>query len=146
MHVSLTLIGGDYVATPIDLLRRYREIIESPIDPSNCESGECLSILFNSEWVTILVTRSPEMDGFCFIEVEVSFPVCAIEPTPSSSSAKQKEARVFTCALIAHLNYLLRLQDYGFTLGIISTEGIWSAVIEIEKALEVPFFETIIPP
>ena len=105
-----------------------------------------LSILFNSEWVTILVTRSPEMDGFCFIEVEVSFPVCAIEPTPSSSSAKQKEARVFTCALIAHLNYLLRLQDYGFTLGIISTEGIWSAVIEIEKALEVPFFETIIPP
>ncbi len=134
------------MATPTNLMHKYNEIILSPIDSSACVSGECASMLYNSEWVTILVIRSPKLGEPHSIEVEVSFPICVIDPNSSSSGIQQKEAREFTYSTINYLNYLLKLQDSGFTLGIISAEGIWSAVIEIKEALDESFFEKIIPP
>ena len=125
---------------------KYHEIIQTPIDPSSCASGECISLLYHSEWTTIIVIRSPELEELHSIEVEVTFPLCMIDPAPSSSKREQNEAREFTHSTIKHLKYLLKLQQNGFSLGLISTEGIWSAVIEITDPPDASFFEIIIPP
>lgn len=132
--------------TPSDLKHKYDEIIQADIDLDTCVSGECVSTLYSSEWVTIIVIRFPEPDMPCSIEVEVSFPTCVIDPSPSQSNEVQKEAREFTYSAINHLRYLLDLLDIGFTLGIISTEGIWSAVIEINEPPDDSFFVKLIPP
>jgi len=80
------------------------------------------------------------------IEIEVSLPHCIIEPSCPSIKNEQKEARKFIDTNIEHLNYLLRLQKIGFSLGILSSEGIWSAVLKIKGDPGLELFNTLLPP
>lgn len=132
--------------TSTDLARKYREILSSPVDTRSCESGECVSLLFDAEWVKIMIVRSPESTELCSIEIEISLPACIIEPTLLSPTDTQNEARAFVKSTISHLDYFLRLQDLGFKLGIISDEGIWSAVLDAKDANIAALFDTLIPP
>ena len=134
------------MSTPSDLLQRYRDTISGPVVSDTCISGECVSKLLETPWVRIMVIRYQMAPNISTIEIEVSLPNCIIEPTCPSTSAEQEEARKFIDTNLHHLKYLLTLQDAGFSLGILSTEGIWSAVLKIKGDPGLELFNTLIPP
>ena len=129
-----------------DLLQRYHSLVSDPIDSETCVSGECVSILLETPWVKILVVRYQMAPKIYMIEIEVSLPHCNIEPTYPATTADQDEARNFIDSNLAHLKYLLRLQEAGFSLGILSAEGIWSAVLKIKGDPSLELFNTLLPP
>lgn len=129
-----------------DLLEQFQSLISGPIVSDTCISGECVSILVETAWVRIMVVRYQVAPEICTIEIEVSLPNCIIEPTYPSTAIKKDEARKFINSNLDHLKYLLRLQEVGFSLGILSNEGIWSAVLKIEGDPNEKLFEILLPP
>ncbi|TFG98602.1 hypothetical protein E4H12_05645 [Candidatus Thorarchaeota archaeon] len=103
-------------------------------------------MLVETAWVKVLVVRYQVAPKICTIEIEVSLPNCIIEPTFPSNATKKEEARKFINSNLDHLKYLLRLQEAGFALGILSTEGIWSAVLKIKRDPGLELFNTLLPP
>ncbi|MFW9843345.1 MAG: hypothetical protein ACFFEV_02095 [Candidatus Thorarchaeota archaeon] len=132
--------------TNSDLLQRYRDTVSGPIVSDTCISGECVSKLLETSWVKLMVVRYQMAPKICTIEIEVSLPNCIIEPTCPSSTDEQEEARKFIDTNLEHLKYLLRLQEIGFSLGVLSTEGIWSAVLKIKDEPDLELFNNLLPP
>ena len=129
-----------------DLLEQYQSLISNPVESEGCISGECVAILLETAWVKLMVIRYQMAPDICTIEIEVSLPYCIVDPTFPSIEARQEEARVFIKSHLSHLKYLLGLQEIGFSLGILSTEGIWSAVLRIDGTPDADLFKTLIPP
>lgn len=129
-----------------DLLQRYHNLISEPIISDTCVSGECVSKLLETPWVKIMVVRYQMAPEICMIEIEVSLPHCNIEPTYPATTKDQDEARNFIDSNLAHLKYLLRLQEAGFSLGILSAEGIWSAILKIKGEPSLELFNSLLPP
>ena len=48
--------------------------------------------------------------------------------------------------LIKHLEYLLRLDEEGLTLGVMSRDGLWTAYLDIDVLPQDDMFKTLIPP
>ena len=110
-----------------DLLQQYQSLISNPVESEGCISGECVAILHETSWVKIMIIRYQMAPEICTIEIEVSLPHCIVDPTYPSIKARQDEARLYIENHLRHLQYLLKLQKVGFSLGIFSTESIWSA-------------------
>ena len=132
--------------TATDLLQRYKDTLTEPVVSDSCISGECVSKLLETPWVKILVIRYQIAPKITTIEIEVSLPHCIIEPTCPSSTKEQETAREFIEANLAHLKYLITLQNIGFSLGILSTESIWSAVLKIKDEPSLELFNSLLPP
>lgn len=129
-----------------ELLQRYNEIVSGSVVSDICISGECVSMLYETSWVKILIVRYQVAPNICSIEVEISFPNCVIEVVYPSPAAAQEQAQEYIGSTVDHLKYLLKLKDAGFSLGILSLEGIWSAVLQIKGNPDVKLFETLLPP
>jgi len=129
-----------------DLLHQYESLVSSPVESEGCISGECVATLHETSWVKIMVVRYQMAPEICTIEIEVSLPYCIVDPTFPSIETGQVESQKYIESHLNHLKYLLKLQREGFSLGIISTEGIWSAVLKIEGTPDAKLFEIIIPP
>ena len=52
----------------------------------------------------------------------------------------------FVQSLIKYLEYLLRLDEEGLTLGVMSRDGLWTAYIEIDDTPPDSLFKALIPP
>jgi hypothetical protein len=128
------------------LLQRYTEIISGPVVSDACISGECVSMLYETSWVKVMVVRYQVAPNIYSIEVEISFPDCVIEVVFPSPAAAQEQAHEYIESTVDHLKYLLKLKDAGFSLGILSLEGIWSAVLQIKGNPDVKLFEALLPP
>lgn len=128
------------------LLQRYNEIISGPIVSDTCISGECVSKLYETSWVKVMVVRYQVAPDICSIEVEISFPDCVIEVVFPSSAPAQEQAQKYIESTVDHMKYLIKLKDAGFSLGILSSEGIWSAVLQIKGTPDVELFESLLPP
>ena len=129
-----------------DLLQRYQNLVSDPISSDSCISGECVTKLLETPWVKIMVVRYQMAPKICMIEIEVSLPYCNIELTYPPSDSGQREARNFIDSNLAHLKYLLQLQEAGFSLGILSAEGIWSAILKIKGDPSLELFNSLLPP
>ena len=132
--------------TASDLLQRYNDIISGPVSSDTCISGECVSMLLETSWVKMMVVRYQVAPNIYTIEIEVSLPRCVIEPAFPSTTDGKEQARKFIDSNLDHLKYLLRLQETGFSLGILSSEGIWSAVLKINENPDEKLFEILLPP
>jgi hypothetical protein len=109
-------------------------------------NDESVSILYGTDWVKIMVVRDPESPEICFIEVEISLPPCTIDPSTCTEALHDGTARKFIEDTISHLEYLLRLEEAGLVIGILSAEGIWSASLTAQENPDVKMFEVLIPP
>jgi hypothetical protein len=132
--------------TASDLMHLYQDTVSEPVESRTCISGECVSKLLETSWIKIMVIRYQVAPKICTIEIEVSLPNCIIEPSCPASKAEQEKARRFIDTNIDHLTYLLNLQKAGFSLGILSTEGIWSAVLKVQDKPGLELFNTLLPP
>lgn len=129
-----------------ELLQLYNEITSGPIVSDTCISGECVSKLYETSWVKVMVVRYQVAPDICSIEVEISFPDCVIEVVFPSPAPAQEQAQKYIGNTVDHMEYLLKLKDAGFSLGILSLEGIWSAVLQIKGTPDVELFESLLPP
>jgi hypothetical protein len=107
--------------------------------PTPEDGEESISILCQNEWVRILTVYESETSEKWRIEVEVSLPS---QKNPQSG----KDVREFVQNLIKHLDYLLRLDNEGLTLGVMSRDGLWTAYIDFVTLPEDRLFKTLIPP
>lgn len=107
--------------------------------PLPSESEESVSVLCQNDWVRILTVRDSDTLDKWRIEVEVSLPS---QTDPESG----KDVAKFVQNLIRHLEYLLRLDDEGLTLGVMFRDGLWTAYLEIDDLPQDRLFEALIPP
>jgi len=129
-----------------ELLQWYNEIISGPVSSDTCISGECVSMLYETSWVKVMVVRYQIAPDICSIEVEFSFPDCVIEVVFPAPAPEQEQAQRYIESTVDYMKYLLKLKNAGFSLGILSLEGIWSAVLQIKGTPEVKLFESLLPP
>ncbi|MFW9958326.1 MAG: hypothetical protein ACFFCT_09645 [Candidatus Odinarchaeota archaeon] len=129
--------------TSTELLQRYRGIISEPIKG---DLDESITLLYKTDWVKIMIVRDAQSSEPCSIEIEITLPPCIIEPSTDDADSQKGVARKFIEDTISHLEYLLRLEEAGLILGIISVEGIWSASLLVCNSPDETFFEVLIPP
>lgn len=103
------------------------------------ESEESVSVLSQNDWVRILTVCDSDTSEKWRIEVEVSLPS---QKDPQS----EKVVKNFLQNLIRHLEYLLRLDEEGFILGVMSRDGLWTAYLDIEGLPQDSLFKALIPP
>lgn len=107
--------------------------------PISDENEESVSVLSENDWVRILTVCDSEISEKWRIEVEVSLPS---HEDPHS----QSDVKSFIRNLIKHLEYLLRLDEEGLTLGVLSRDGLWTAYLEINDLPQDTLFKALIPP
>lgn len=132
--------------SPSEMNQRYQEIVHAPISSVDSECGESISNLCNTDWIQILVVRNLDSPNICNIEIEISMPTCVVEPSLTLPQPLREKARTHIENTINHLKYLLNLESVGMTLGVLSAEGIWSAVLEMKDSPDDTLFEKISPP
>lgn len=103
------------------------------------ESEESVSVLSQNDWVRILTVYDSDTSEKWRIEVEVSLPS---QRDPKTG----KDVKNFLQNLIRHLEYLLRLDEEGLTLGVMSRDGLWTAYLDIEVLPQDDLFKALIPP
>lgn len=117
--------------------------------PLLSESEESVSVLCQNDWVRILTVRDSDTLDKWRIEVEVSLPSELMSITsqqPPTDNHSGEEVKRFVQDLIKHLEYLLRLDDEGLTLGVMSRDGLWTAYLEIDDPPPDSLFRALIPP
>ena len=127
-----------------NLIKKFNKLIQSPIDSSNCnEDGESTVNLLQSDWTRILLVRNIEKPNEVQIEVESSLPKFNII---EENQAEGAIARTLVKEMIAQLEYLLKLQESGFTLDVIGQECLWTAFKTFDSVPDENMLELLLPP
>jgi hypothetical protein len=128
-----------------ELKNKYRELVSAPVTITEYnEDGESVSLLFENEWVRILVIRQNDVSDIT-IEVESSLPQkCGT--SPSSSKSSKKETKQILLGALNHLQYLQELGEIGFDLEVISQDCLWTASQIFTKEIDLSVFEKLCPP
>lgn len=121
-----------------DLREEYRQAIASPLVYSKIHHENGLPIiLFSNDWVRILLVRR---DGKSLNTIEVELSVSG------RSDATQMNHQQTISTLINHLNYLLRLHEYGFRLEAMEDDVLWTAAMEVSLEPHIELFQVLLPP
>ena len=98
-----------------------------------------------TDWVRVLLLKHNTDSRIVSIEVESYLPDFVEKGTDSDSGEKRDMVEVVN-GMIAHLQYLLKLGTSGFNLDFIGPDYLWTATRDIDKTLDLDFFEVLIPP
>jgi hypothetical protein len=129
-----------------ELKSKYIQAITK--QPSSSDE-EAVCVLWQNEWVRILTVRDSDSSEKWRIEVEVSLPsklISTTSPQPSTDTHSGEEVKRIVQCLMKHLEYLLRLNDEGLTLGVMTRDGLWTAYLEIDDPPQDSLFKALIPP
>jgi hypothetical protein len=127
-----------------NLIKKFNKLIQTPIDSSNCnEDGESTVNLFQSDWTRILLVRSIEKPNEVQIEVESSLPKFG---TAEVNKTEGVVVGNLVKEMIDQLQYLLKLQESGFTLDVIGQECLWTASKTFDCAPDENMFQLLLPP
>lgn len=127
-----------------ELQERFVRILGTTV-----EEDEVVESLFETDWIRILVTRTTDEPDCVQLEVELAIPACIIDSLRNevpSSIPGCRTARAFVEMTIAHLRYLIRLEEVGLELSVAPNDGIWSASTTVESTPPIPFFAELLPP
>jgi hypothetical protein len=123
------------------MLSRIKDLADLPMNQAEVgSSGERLSVLTRTDWLQILLLRFPENPEMLTIEVEVFMPT---GPRAESDSRRPKQ---MPSAMIAHMEYLIRLVDAGFSLKIAGEECLWVASKHFKGLPSSEIAEVLLPP
>ncbi|MDO8055354.1 MAG: hypothetical protein Q6361_00695 [Candidatus Hermodarchaeota archaeon] len=115
-----------------DFVKAYeRFLVEDKPVPIRA-SDENVETIYETDWVQILLVREIPTDAEVKLVVEVSFPTWMQTLSLTSSTTEVEgdhtsRLRSVLHDLILHLEYLLKLSEAGFRLGVIVEEGFWTA-------------------
>ena len=93
---------------------------------------EITKILFQTKFLRVLMTRRRNEPDVISLDVELSFPFWMdseshIDYREQVVNSHQADLHEFLVVMIHHLEYLLRLRDDGFLLGLIGQGCVWTA-------------------
>jgi hypothetical protein len=124
-----------------DISLRLQELVEAPLEPSDVDqSGSSMSVLCRTDWVEILVLRCVENPETLRIEVEISMPV---ETRPDRHIGQPER---LPSDMIAHMEYLLKLLDVGFSLHVVGEEGLWITTSQFTGIPSPDVVQRLVPP
>ena len=133
-----------------NLQSRFSEIINTePAYHEITERQESLSILYKTNWVRILVVRTPEDSQSIIIEVEVSQPYSSASFTssfPPDSKQKSNETRQILEQFIEHIKYILKLQTSDFFIDFVGNDCLILASRCFKETPSAEIFELLLPP
>jgi hypothetical protein len=143
--------GANQTMNYSDLVKAYEQFVadDNPIVPG--DTSEKVELVYETEWVQILLVRKIPSDAEVKLVVEVSFPTW-METFSLTSNATEAERdhtnilRPVLHELILHIEYLLKLSEAGFRLGVIVEEGFWTAWTPLTASPSVQLFSAISPP
>jgi hypothetical protein len=134
-----------------DLVKAYEQFVadDGPIVPR--DTFEKVELVFETEWVQILLVRKIPSDAEVKLVVEVSFPTWTqtYSLTTNATDPERDHTNVLRSVLhelILHTEYLLKLSEAGFRLGVIVEEGFWTAWAPLTTSPSVQLFSAISPP
>ncbi|MFW9792873.1 MAG: hypothetical protein ACFFEE_01120 [Candidatus Thorarchaeota archaeon] len=122
-----------------DLKSRWQEMLNAT--PETFED-EYISLLCENDWIRVLVVQNTDIPAQKRIEIEISLPPESL----SIDDFTSLEVKSFVQNLIKHLDYFLRLFEAGFTLDIMTREGIYMAHLELENNPSDSLFDVLLPP
>ncbi len=136
------------------LMEKYQKIISTPIEsptPTLNESGETVEILLQTNSMRILVIRESMNPQTVNLEVEVWLPnrspnTLDTDSKTTETELEDKNLSTTLSRMIDHLQYLLTLQQSGFTLDVIKHDCLWTASKSFTKKPSRDLFELLIPP
>ena len=126
-----------------NLYQQCRELMDKPIVSEAVDNPEIITSLWQSDWVRILLVRNIDNPECTTIEIESSLPL-HIQGEYKNIEDGLK-TRDLLNGMISTLEYLLRLQEAGFTLDIIGQDCMWTAYYEFDSLPGEKFFHQLIP-
>ncbi|MFW9918142.1 MAG: hypothetical protein ACFFED_00935 [Candidatus Thorarchaeota archaeon] len=126
-----------------DLYQQCKDLLSKPIASESSDNPEVITSLWQSDWVRILLVRNIDNPDWTTIEIESSLPLRV--QGEHKNIAGGLETRELLNGMIQTLEYLLRLQDAGFSLDIIGQDCMWTAFLEFDALPAQSFFEALIP-
>lgn len=136
------------------LMEKFQKIISTPAEsPATTynESGETVEILLQTNSMRILVIRESVNPQTVGLEVEVWLPnrnpnTLVTESETTETEREDEDLSTTLSRMIDHLQYLLNLQQSGFTLDVIKHDCLWTASKSLTKTPSRDFFELLVPP
>ncbi|NHJ12488.1 MAG: hypothetical protein EAX95_02375 [Candidatus Thorarchaeota archaeon] len=123
-----------------ELKTKYTKLISAEVSPTGFnEAGEAVSILFENNWVRILVIRT-NVSSDITIEVESSLPR---EPVGQNDGLSPES---ILNGAIRHLYYLKELESIGFALDVIRQDCLWTASKTFSESVAASVFQKLCPP
>lgn len=126
-----------------DLYQRFKDIMNTPLSSMSADDPEIISHLYQTDWVRILVIRNADNLDWTTIEIESSLPQMIQGEHKDIKKATQVQTLIE--GMIKTLEYLLRLQESGFSLDIIGQDCMWTAYKEFDTVPDEKLFEIILP-
>ncbi len=103
-------------------------------------NGESRSLLFENEWIRLLLVNLQKDQSHVLIEVELSLP-------ESPFVGNQQESRKILQRSIEYFRYLEKLVEYKFNLTVADRDCLWIASKLVAKDThDLSFFELLIGP
>lgn len=136
------------------LMEKFQKIISTPAEsptPTYNESGETVEILHQTNSMRILVIRESVNPQTVSLEVEVWLPnrnpnTLDTESEKTETEREDEDLSTTLSRMINHLQYLLKLQQSGFTLDVIKHDCLWTASKSLSETPSRALFELLIPP
>ncbi len=136
-----------------ELMKKYQQLTAKPLDLRSIEneSGESVSSLYQSSSLRILLLRTSEKPKTVSVEVEVWLPGNnsdngSSQSNQSISESENEKLGATLSQMINHLQYLLRLHQFGFALDVIKHDCLWTASKSFEKPPNRELFDLLCPP
>ncbi|MFW9908038.1 MAG: hypothetical protein ACFFEF_05645 [Candidatus Thorarchaeota archaeon] len=108
------------------------------------EDGQHLDIVFQDNWIRIILLRDRYDSKSISIEVELSIPY--IDTGSSSFSNADESISKILAHSIDCLHYIQRLGEIGFELELVGRELLWSASKKYDEVPDLQVFQMLLPP
>lgn len=123
-----------------DLIEAYKQFMAVHVEPVT--ENEAASILFQTDWLRVLMVRKDSTLDIISIDTEISFPVeINFDLSDDTSDAFLRNLVLKT---IKRFEYLLTLADHGYRLGIIGESCLWTASKDFAHAPTSADFEALL--
>ena len=129
-------------STP-NLYQHCKDIMSKSLASETMDNPEVIFSLWQSDWVRILLVRNVENPNWTTLEIESSLP--ARIQGEHKNADDGLEIRELLTGMIKTLEYLIRLQEAGFTLDIIGQDCMWTAYLEFDTLPDAALFQMLLP-
>ena len=139
------------MTTSDQLAKRYSELMAGLDGLLSMSDGEVIGVLYQSEWLRILLVRGSEEEAGVgtSITVELSLSRCACGSGGGSTSPdglSYHDADRFLTGMVRHLEYLRSLAQHGFSLNVIREDCLWAATLPTSEPPDKAVFQALVPP
>lgn len=127
--------------SPCQLSLRLQELLKAPLELSDTNRSGCsVYPVCRTDWMEILLVRFVSDPSLLKIEIEISM------PTAEMAGERRARPEKLPSDMIAHMEYLEKLLDVGFSLQVVGEECLWIASKNFVGFPSSDIVELLLPP